>query len=65
MRPKRAVLTLTVFFPLLSSADPADDARDSARVDFARDILPVLSNKCFVCHGPAAKKKNLCKPGKA
>jgi hypothetical protein len=27
-------------------------------VDFAREILPVLSNKCFVCHGPDTKKKN-------
>ena len=25
---------------------------DDARVDFAREVLPVLSNKCFVCHGP-------------
>ncbi len=28
-------------------------------VDFAREILPILSNKCFVCHGPDAKKKDL------
>jgi len=28
-------------------------------VDFAREVLPVLSNKCFVCHGPDTKKKDL------
>ena len=27
--------------------------------DFAREILPVLSDKCFVCHGPDTKKKDL------
>ncbi|SVC59893.1 uncharacterized protein METZ01_LOCUS312747, partial [marine metagenome] len=29
------------------------------KVDFAREVLPVLSNKCFVCHGPDAKKKDI------
>ena len=27
-------------------------------VDFAREILPVLSDKCFVCHGPDTRKKD-------
>ena len=26
----------------------------SAEVDFAKEVLPVLSDKCFVCHGPDA-----------
>ena len=28
-----------------------------AGVDFAREILPVLSDKCFVCHGPAGEAR--------
>jgi hypothetical protein len=31
----------------------------SAELDFAREVLPILSNKCFACHGPDAKKKEL------
>ena len=30
-----------------------------ANVDFAREVLPILSNKCFACHGPDTKKKDL------
>jgi mono/diheme cytochrome c family protein len=59
MRQKLVLLTLTVFFATLRSASPTEDARGTAKVDFARDILPVLSNKCFVCHGPDAKKKKI------
>ncbi|NIP98145.1 MAG: DUF1549 domain-containing protein, partial [Akkermansiaceae bacterium] len=27
------------------------------KVDFAREVLPVLSNNCFECHGPDAAKR--------
>lgn len=26
------------------------------KVDFAREVLPILSDKCFACHGPDTKK---------
>ena len=27
--------------------------------DFAREVLPILSDKCYACHGPDAKKKDI------
>ncbi|MFP6874175.1 MAG: PSD1 and planctomycete cytochrome C domain-containing protein [Verrucomicrobiales bacterium] len=30
----------------------------NTQVDFSRDVLPILSNKCFACHGPDTKKKS-------
>ena len=28
-------------------------------VDLAREVLPILSNKCFVCHGPDGEEKDV------
>ncbi len=47
--------TLLLF---LAGASAAQNARGATPVDFAREVLPVLSNKCFVCHGPDAKDKD-------
>ncbi len=45
------LLTLLALAPTLLHAAP--------KIDFARKILPILSNKCFVCHGPDTRKKDL------
>jgi hypothetical protein len=42
---------LTLIFVLPFSSLHADE-----RVDFAREVLPILSNKCFACHGPDTRK---------
>ncbi len=36
-----------------AAAQPDDSTTSSStKVDFAKQILPILSDKCFVCHGP-------------
>ncbi len=33
------------------------EAKQANQIDFARQVLPILSNKCFVCHGPDEKAR--------
>lgn len=45
--------TLLVFFTIITPAQLiADD-----KLDFNRDIRPILSDNCFLCHGPAASTR--------
>ena len=38
---------------------PAESRAESPakRIDFNRDIRPILSNNCYPCHGPDEKKR--------
>ena len=42
---------------LLSALAPVAGAAEPAPVDFSRDVLPVLSDYCFQCHGPDANAR--------
>src|SRR5438034_6443496 len=33
------------------------NASASAQVDYTRDILPILADKCYPCHGPDPKAR--------
>jgi hypothetical protein len=50
MRPS-GLLLLFLLLDGLGSAAPT--------VEFNRDVLPILSDKCFICHGPDAAAKKI------
>jgi hypothetical protein len=53
MTPSRAWNTIPSILSLLGLASPCF----AEKVDFNRDVLPILSGHCFACHGPDASKR--------
>ena len=51
MRIRLTILTLVCAFCFIAFPVGEVDGREP-RISFSRDIRPILSNKCFECHGP-------------
>src|SRR3954447_550946 len=57
------ILSALIASGALLTGTGADAGEPGQAIDFNRDIRPILSNHCFQCHGPDAKKrKGLSKP---
>ena len=51
------VAVLAVWFSLPIATEAASPEPASARIDFNRDVRPLLSDNCFACHGPDEKQR--------
>ena len=56
-RPQRAMRTILITAALGASLAPPSPAADPPRVNFTRDVRPILADKCFTCHGQDAAKR--------
>ncbi|MBS1707488.1 MAG: DUF1553 domain-containing protein [Armatimonadetes bacterium] len=55
MRVGTALLSAGCLWFGVAVASPGSPA--PAKVDFSRDVLPILSEKCFKCHGPDSSSR--------
>src|SRR5947209_6070199 len=52
----RRLICVTAAALLLVAAPAAPDAKQTRKVDFTREVRPILS-RCFQCHGPDEKAR--------
>jgi hypothetical protein len=52
-----AALSMTVSSTVMAKEVTPDKEDTQAKIDFARDVLPILSNHCWSCHGPDAASR--------
>src|SRR5438445_953212 len=57
MRPSLSTFACHFFGAWLSFGLPTAVRADESRINFDRDIRPILSNNCFKCHGPDEKQR--------
>ncbi|MCY3003559.1 MAG: DUF1553 domain-containing protein [Planctomycetota bacterium] len=48
---------MTAALSLLAAFALGTTPHDAGRVDFQRDVQPLLADRCFACHGPDAAKR--------
>ncbi|MBI4604927.1 MAG: DUF1553 domain-containing protein [Planctomycetes bacterium] len=53
----RAACAVAVWLAVRPSGLRAEDRAADRAVDFLRDVRPILTQKCFACHGPDAKQR--------
>ena len=44
--------------PTFNTTTSGDTAKSKKTIDFATDVRPILSDKCFACHGPDAGQRS-------
>ena len=55
--PVSPTFTLPVLIALAAALAGAAEPSIPVKIEFNRDVLPVLSDNCFACHGPDAKQR--------
>src|SRR5262245_45762862 len=50
-------LALPLIALLPAQADPPSRGEPAPKLQYGRDILPILSANCFACHGPDEKTR--------